>query len=320
MEEDTPAGHIGERLKLAREASGRSIEDISSQIKVRAPLLDAIERGAVEELPAGPYATGFVRTYATAVGIDAEEAVAEVRQMIAEKNLGLVEASANYEPADTDRIPPRPLVWTALLIAGLLVLGYIGWRTFTLPSDDSVETNGASAPARPATAAAPAAPATPSVTIPADAVIRIAARETAYFSLEDADGRSQFDLTLDSGEFYTVRPAQRSLILRTNRPQALRVLAGNIELPPIGPPDTVATIGLDSASLSRAASNGATTLAPSATAAPGPVGVRAAPAPRPQQRSARPAPSAAAPVAEPPSPPVMDTAPANEPAPAGDAG
>lgn len=320
MEEDTPAGHIGERLKAAREASGRSLEEIATQTKVRAPLLDAIERGAVEELPAGPYATGFVRTYARAVGIDAEAAVAEVRQMIAAKNLGVVAAATQYEPADTDRVPPRPLVWIALLIAGILVAAYLGWRSFSFPADEAEPAETVSAPAQ--TAADTAAPAAPTVTIPADAVIRIAARETLYFTLEDADGRTQFDLTLDGGEFYTVRPAQRSLILRTSRPQALRILAGDIELPAIGAPDTVATIGLDSASLSRAASNGATTVVPATTntAVPAASAGESAPVRRSQPRPQRTAPAATAPGSEAPPPPAAEPAPASEPAPAGEAG
>lgn len=320
MEEETPAGHIGARLKAAREASGRSLEDVATQTKVRVSLLDAIERGAVEELPAGPYAVGFVRTYARHVGIDAEAAVNEVRQMISAKNLGVVAASTHYEPADTDRVPPRPLVWIALLIAGVLVAAYLGWRTFAFSAEETEEPVAASAPVQaPASAAAPAAP---TVTIPADAVIRIAARESAYFTLEDADGRTQFDLTLDGGEFYTVRPAQRSLILRTSRPQALRILAGDIELPAIGAPDTVATIGLDSASLSRAASNGATTVVPTATA-PGTTATTstdAAPVRRSQPLPQRTAPAQAAPASEPPPPPAAEPAPASEAAPAGDAG
>lgn len=318
MEDETPAGHIGERLKAAREASGRSIEDVAAQTKVRAQLLNAIERGAVEELPAGPYAVGFVRTYARAVGIDAEAAVAEVRQMMAAKNLGVVAASAQFEPADIDRVPPRPLVWIALLIAGLLVAAYLGWRTFAVPAEDSAETAVASEPTQPAASAVAA----PAVTIAADARIRIAARESAYFTLEDADGRTQFDLTLDGGEFYTVRPAQRSLILRTNRPQALRILADDLELPPIGAPDTVAAIGLDSASLSRAASNGATAIAPSA-AAPASTGTSARqsfPAPRPESRPARPAAGTPTQAAEPPPPPAGEATPIAEPASAGDAG
>lgn len=316
MDEETPAGHIGERLKAAREASGKTLDEIAAQTKVRVSLLDAIERGAVEELPVGPYATGFVRTYARAVGVDAEAAVAEVRQMIAAKDLGVVAASTQYEPADTERVPPRPLVWIALLIAGILVAAYLGWRSFAFPADEAEEPAvTAAAPTQPAEPA----PATPAVTIPADAVIRIAARESAYFVLEDADGRRQFDLTLDGGEFYTVRPAQRSLILRTSRPQALRILAGDIELPPIGAPDSVATIGLDSASLSRAASGGATAIIPSATTATtaGPAGTQVAPAPRPQPRSQpRIAPASETPASEPPAPPASEaTTPVETPAP-----
>lgn len=259
---------IGERLRAAREAQGKSIADIAAAIKVPARLLEAIERGAVDELPVGPYAIGFTRNYAQAVGVDPVAAVAEMRALAAERTTGTVSALSHYEPADASRVPSRALAFTAAGIAGLLVIGYLAWR-FVILSPDIASPVAPAAPAieevdtaTPAPVAAQ--PAGPTVTIPADAPVLISASETVWFSLEDANGRGQFDLTLNAGEFYTVKQVQRSLFLRTGRPQSLRLVVGDRRLPQLGAPDaTVSGIGLDAASLSQIASN-----PPSTTAAP----------------------------------------------------
>ncbi len=249
---------IGTRLRLAREAAGKSIADIAAQVKIPARLLDAIERGAVDELPIGPYATGFTRNYAQALGLDGPAAAEEMRALTAERTVGTVSALSQYEPADQSRVPSRAIAFAAAALAGLLIVAYLVWRSFAF-APDAAQT-GVSAPApvasqetQPATPE-PALPG-PAVTIAADAPVLISATEQVWFSLEDANGRGQFDLTLGAGEFYTVKPGQRRLFLRTARPQSLRLVVGDRRLPQLGPADTVVGgIGLDAQSLSRLAS------------------------------------------------------------------
>lgn len=250
------ADHIGARLKAAREAAGKSQADISAQIKVPARILDIVERGAVTELPPGPYAVGFVRSYAQAVGLDVAESVAEIRAMLNAHNIGTVAATTYYEPVDDDRVPSRALAWTTAAIAALLIAGYLVWRSYAVAPDVAAAPPAAQAEVGAATPApAAAVPAAPTVTIAADAPVLISATDTVWFSLEDANGRGQFDLTLNGGEFYTVKPGQRGLFLRTAKPQSLKLVVGGQALPSLGAPDTVVSgIGLDAASLSRIAS------------------------------------------------------------------
>jgi hypothetical protein len=106
-----------------------------------------------------------------------------------------------------------------------------------------------------ATASQPAqpSPAAPAAFADSESV-RIAASGPVWFSLENAEGRSQFDLTLNQGEFYTVKPEQRGLLLRTGRPQSLRIIVGERTLPQLAPADEIVSkIGLDGASLARIA-------------------------------------------------------------------
>ncbi|MGO9257470.1 MAG: helix-turn-helix domain-containing protein [Bryobacteraceae bacterium] len=51
-----------------REARGISLRQIAETTKIGVRYLEAIERGAFEELPGGAYTVGFIRQYARAVG------------------------------------------------------------------------------------------------------------------------------------------------------------------------------------------------------------------------------------------------------------
>lgn len=69
---EEPIG-IGERLRNAREARGWSLADVSELTRVRTVFLQAIEDEQFDRLPGRTYVRGFLRTYATALGLDPEE-------------------------------------------------------------------------------------------------------------------------------------------------------------------------------------------------------------------------------------------------------
>lgn len=83
LPEDAPApqetDHAGAFLAAARAAAGLSIETVSDAIKVKAAHLEAIEAMRADLLPALPYATGFIKTYARYLGLDAEAVAARFR-------------------------------------------------------------------------------------------------------------------------------------------------------------------------------------------------------------------------------------------------
>ncbi len=66
------------RLRLARERRGLSLATIARQWGVREYNLELIESNRFEDLPTGLYGRTAVRSYATAVGVPADEALAEV--------------------------------------------------------------------------------------------------------------------------------------------------------------------------------------------------------------------------------------------------
>lgn len=68
---------FGLRLRLEREWRGISLETIASVTRVNPELWEGLERNDFSRWPTGIFARAFVRDYARAVGLDADEVVEE---------------------------------------------------------------------------------------------------------------------------------------------------------------------------------------------------------------------------------------------------
>lgn len=66
------AVEIGGFLKSKRQELGLSIEEISSKIKIKSDLIEVIEKGDFSKFPGRIYSIGFVRSYASYLGLDAD--------------------------------------------------------------------------------------------------------------------------------------------------------------------------------------------------------------------------------------------------------
>jgi transcriptional regulator with XRE-family HTH domain len=102
---------LHERLRLAREQRGLSLTAIAHDKGVREQNLILIERDAFEELPTGLYGRHAIRSYAVAVGLSPDDALAEVQSRLRELE----------DPMDglarvrgIDRPPPRRVVDAAV--------------------------------------------------------------------------------------------------------------------------------------------------------------------------------------------------------------
>ena len=68
---------VGPRLRADRERRGISLETIASVTKVGSDLWEGLERNDFSRWPSGIFARAFVRDYARAIGLDADEVVDE---------------------------------------------------------------------------------------------------------------------------------------------------------------------------------------------------------------------------------------------------
>src|SRR5687768_8112623 len=259
---------VGERLRVAREAKGLSLDDVARQTRIPVRHLEHIEREEWDALPAITYSVGFARSYANTVDLDGAQIGAEVRQQLGGARIGSPAAAPFYEPADPSRVPPRWIAIAAAAIAVLLVIGYLVWRSSAVDDDSpaDVAITQAEEPAANQAAARPAQPAAPAP-VPANGPVVLTATEDVWLRIDQAGGGAPLYMgTLTGGQSYQVPAGAQSPRIRTARANVLRVTVGGVQVPPLGPPETtISNVSLTPADLvARAQGGGAPLAAPPA--------------------------------------------------------
>lgn len=268
----------GDILRRAREAQGLSMAEVAESTRVALRQLEAIEKNDFAALPGTPYAVGFARAFARAVGADEVEIARKVRE-----ELGAVSHAERYEafePVDPARIPPRSLAWVAALVAVVLAVGYGVWRTqfFSASTDEEISAlTNRTAEAAPAAAPNRAAPA------PATGPVVLTAIDDVWLRIYDEAGDRLFEKQMAKGESYTVPDTAKGPMILTGRPNAIAVTVGGRAIAPLGPPErTIADVPISaSALLARpAGADGASAGAVSPPVAPAAASAGAAARPR----------------------------------------
>ena len=72
---------IGRALKVEREKSSMSVQDIAERTRLSSANLTALESGNFENLPGVGYIPGYIRNYCKAVGIDPAPHVASFKSL-----------------------------------------------------------------------------------------------------------------------------------------------------------------------------------------------------------------------------------------------
>lgn len=237
---------IGARLRAAREARGLGLQDIANQTRIPVRHLQHVEQEDWDDLPGVTYCVGFVRAYGNAVGLDGAELGREVRDRLG--NARARAAPVNYyEPADPARVPPRSLAIIAAIIAIVIVVGYILWRS----SLNEIEP--APQPEAAPTAPAPSAPSAPAPAVVAGQQVALVATGPVWLRVTDGPGgASLFQGELAAGQTFAVPPTAQRPLLRTGRPQMLRITVGGRDLGPLDTVErTVSDVSLLSADLAN---------------------------------------------------------------------
>jgi cytoskeleton protein RodZ len=131
------ATRVGGDLRAARERLGWSLPDIAAHLRIRLPFLEAIEDGRICDLPGNAYAVGFVRTYATSLGLAPDEIARRFREEAADVN-------RKTELTFPAPVPERGVPAGAVVLLGaVLAIGaYAGWYRMSgdgQPGADAVQ-------------------------------------------------------------------------------------------------------------------------------------------------------------------------------------
>lgn len=214
-EPSTPSGDaaIGIRLRVAREQAGISYEELAASTRISKAYLQRLDEGAFELLPGPAYVCGFMRSYASKVGLDGDLLVQEYQRSRQGPIPSAQAGKCRFRLGESSPEGRRRWAVTGILLVLVLAAAYV-----MDASDDNVKSP-AAVPIPPKPAASPAVqermssvaqlpiqaplpdsdqPPLTDQTLPPDGIfLRIKAGQECWLNI-DIDG--------EMGRQYTLRP------------------------------------------------------------------------------------------------------------------
>jgi cytoskeleton protein RodZ len=223
---------IGEALRSAREAQGKSVEDAAAATRIRSSYLEALEQEQFDQLGGNVYAKGFLRSYARYLGVDPAPLLEAYRaQERPDAPLFEHAPTAIRGQASSRRGP----TWLAVAIVCVSIILVVSLWSLLRPSPDPTDAQPPFAPAPATTAVGSAGTSAPPTTArPAQRGVTVTLRYTApSWTKVTTDGRVLFEGTPGRDERRTFR-AKRSIDLILGAPGAvtLTVNGKHLGVPP----------------------------------------------------------------------------------------
>lgn len=146
---------IGEKLKIARESIGVSIEEVAEDLKIRPSQIENIESGNMDAFKDVFYLKYFIRDYAKYLGLDKEDLVDEFNEYLFDytsklslddiKNAkkGKTEPKKIKSPYTIERkskISILPFIIYGAIIVLIIVVGYLAVNVGQNEDDFTEET------------------------------------------------------------------------------------------------------------------------------------------------------------------------------------
>ncbi len=148
---------VGAHLAAVREAMGLSVAAAADKIHIRQRHLEAIETLEIENLPARPYAIGFVRAYAEFLGLDASPIVNRFKE---NADYG-APAPADVEKFETTQTSAAPESREMSLAAVIAIIAFFIWCAFQITLLDGAHRRAVAGATSDATAVSTRLPAPP---------------------------------------------------------------------------------------------------------------------------------------------------------------
>jgi len=222
----------GERLRQAREIRGLSLAEVAALTRVPQRHLEALEAGEYGLLPSPTYAMGFSKAYARAVDADEVSIAQEVRREL--DRLGPRQPEyVPYVTADPARVPSRGIAAIGVGVAlAVLILVALWYGTSLFQPHATTSAAASDDVARQTVAPQPTA--APSPAIPTGGQVVLAATDTVWLRVYDADDKVLFQGTMKPGDRFEVPPAARDPMINVGRPDKLSVTLNGSAIPPLG--------------------------------------------------------------------------------------
>ncbi len=259
----------GERLRVAREGLGLSIEDVATSTRIPTRHLSSLETGDFSRLPAPTYSIGFAKSYAGAVGLNRVEIGDQLRDELGGSTRVHASQSDQFEPIDPARAMPKWLIFVAIAAIAAVALAATWLSNRAQNAPDTVLAEEREAAPAPAAAAPPVAPL-------ANGPVLITATQQAWIQVKDGTTLLK-EGVLEPGQSFAVPPTAKTPVLVTAKAEGLTITVGSATAPPVGPAATrVSNVSLLGPDLMKGPAG-------SASATPGPAAINSAGPPAPAQ-------------------------------------
>jgi cytoskeleton protein RodZ len=238
------ATSFGEQLRLAREARGITLREISEQTRISTRYLEAIESDDYKRLPGGIFNKSFIKAYAKYIGFDEKEALEAYARTAREQGTSPDDVvSTPYQPrVYTDGNSRSPLVTLLLtiLILGIISLGVYAAMHWYQRREDASTAEGSTPPAQSTgqqqaqnapvnSTAAPSTTAAPGATNTAGSfTVQIKAKGESVWTKARVDEGDSVEAMLGAEETKEFNPSQKlSLLVYPSKVKALEISINN---------------------------------------------------------------------------------------------
>lgn len=130
---------VGEILATARIRKRITLEQAEKATRIRSKFLEAIEKDQFEKLPPGTFAKGFIKNYATFLGISPDEAMAFYRRQSNEKPVDVVPLKNQRNLARRFSLTPQFLTTVSIVFLVMVFFGYLIFSYFRYAGSPMLE-------------------------------------------------------------------------------------------------------------------------------------------------------------------------------------
>ena len=117
-------GQVGDLLRTTRETKGLSLAQVEEITRIRRKILEVLEQGAYDQLPAPVFVKGFLRNYANLLGLNPEEIIQQYKEEAGE-------AARPYTPtALAEPLESRPIFTPLAVLFLILILTMAAWWSY----------------------------------------------------------------------------------------------------------------------------------------------------------------------------------------------
>ncbi|MGM8366462.1 helix-turn-helix domain-containing protein [Virgibacillus sp. W0181] len=130
---------IGERLKEAREEKGVSLDHLQDTTKIQKRYLIAIEEGNYSVLPGKFYAKAFIKEYANAVGLNAQELLedfVEKTPVDEDNSIPYTRIQRSQKTSGTKTSSMFSFIPTVIVIVLVIGIFFVAWSLYQQSAED----------------------------------------------------------------------------------------------------------------------------------------------------------------------------------------